>query len=242
VKSTGRVPTPPSPEALAQAFDRIFDPMTTGATELVLVRHAEPDFRAAQDTADPWDPPLTERGRAQAMRLALRLRTGTLDAVYASTMRRAFETAAIVAAAHDLPVTHVHDLREITFDPRKLVSAFADGEHRNASTDTAMRFLISSDWNALPGFEPSERFRQRVLDAMRGIARRHAGQRVAIVCHGGVINAYLGLLLGMQRDMFFLPEHASLSVVRVRDDLSTVRSLNDHAHLAPATSRQRGRA
>lgn len=53
-----------------------------------------------------------------------------------------------------------------------------------------------------------------------------------------MINAYLGMRLGIQRDMFFMPEHASISTVRVLDNLSALHTVNDHAHLLFATERQ----
>jgi len=56
---------------------------------------------------------------------------------------------------------------------------------------------------------------------------------VVVVTHGGVINIYLSMLLNIPRDMFFLPEYASISVVRSLHDLKTIHSLNDFAHLLP---------
>jgi probable phosphoglycerate mutase len=233
------IPRPPgdqrSPETLNEAFSRGFSLPSSETTELILVRHAEPDYPAARISEDPWDPPLSERGRAQAMRLARRLKSLEVDAVYASTMRRAFETAAIVAAAQDLPVTHVYELREIGFDPAALTHALRPDDR---AADLAARFLASPHWDTPPGFEPSEEFRRRVAEATKAIAERHPGQRVVVVSHGGVINAYLSLRLGIQRDMFFMPEHTSISVMRVLEDLSALHSLNDHAHLLFPKDRQ----
>jgi probable phosphoglycerate mutase len=219
---------PRSSETLTDAFSRGFNLPSTDTTELIMARHAEPDYPAASNGDDPWDPPLSERGRAQAMRLARRMKSTGVDAVYASTMRRAFETATIVAAAQDLPVTHVYELREITFDPAALTRAI---ERDDSPADLAARFLASPHWDTLQGFEPSEAFRRRVAEATKAIIERHPGQRVLVVSHGGVINAYLSMRLGIQRDMFFMPEHSSISIVRVLDDLSALHSLNDHAHL-----------
>ena len=54
--------------------------------------------------------------------------------------------------------------------------------------------------------------------------------------HAGVINAYLSMVLDIQRDMFFLPEHASISVLRVLRDLWAVQNINDFSHLLPTFS------
>jgi len=146
-------------------------------------------------------------------------------------MRQALETSAFIAAARDLPMVRVRQLREIEFDAAKLAARAADGQ--KLAADLAIRFLNGPRWDSLPGFEPSRQFRHRVVQALEGILAHHPGERVVVVTHGGVINAYLSMLLDIPRDMFFLPEHASISVVRSLRDLTTVQRLNDFAHLLP---------
>jgi probable phosphoglycerate mutase len=76
-----------------------------------------------------------------------------------------------------------------------------------------------------------------VVQGVDAIISRHPGERVVIVTHAGVINAYLSMVLDIPRDMFFLPEHASISVLRVLRDLYAVHNLNDYTHLLPNFSR-----
>ena len=215
------------PESLGRAFGRLFALDSSEATELTLVRHAQPDYDQASDD-DPTDPPLTNAGRCQAMRLAMRLRDAHIDALYASTMRRALETAAYIAASRDLPIERSESLREVRFDP---TFAQVAGKNGALSAELAQRFLLNPSWDALPGFEPSRQFRRRVIEAIEAIVARHPGQRVVVVAHGGVINAYLSMVLGIERDMFFLPSHTSITSLRVLRDLYAVRSLNDATHL-----------
>jgi broad specificity phosphatase PhoE len=219
------------PEPLGEAFSRLFKLQTAEAAELILVRHGEPDYRAAGNGKDLWDPPLTERGRWQALRLAIRLRRMHVDAVYTSTMRRALETAAFIAAAKDLPMIRMHQLREITREPGALERAEFDASRLTG--EVVVRLLNNPTWDALPGFEPSHQFRRRLMSALEGISAERHGQRVVVVTHAGVINAYLGMILDIPRDLFFLPDHASISVVRSWRDLSAVQGLNDVAHLLP---------
>ena len=84
------------------------------------------------------------------------------------------------------------------------------------------------------GYEPSERFRLRVAYAMEAIVAAHPGQRLAVVTHGGVINAYLSMVLDVPRDMFFLAENTSISVVRAVGGFYSIGYLNDASHLQPA--------
>jgi probable phosphoglycerate mutase len=216
-------------------FENLFRLNSTDTTELIMVRHAEPDYRAANGSHEAPDPLLTERGRSQAIRLAQRLRTTQVDAIYSSTMRRAIETATIVAAAKDLPIISAPQLREVAVGARVLRNGAKDDPQKLAS-QVLMRFLNNPRWDAIEGLEPSREFRNRVIQAVDAIMTRHPGQRVVLVTHAGVINAYLSMVLDIQRDMFFLPEHASISVLRVLRDLWAVQNINDFSHLLPTFS------
>jgi len=212
--------------AVSEALDHIFLLQSAEATELLLVRHAEPDVRGAQKAGNP-DPPLTERGRCQAMRLAMRLRRERLDAIYTSTARAALETAAVVAAARDMPMIRAPQLGGINCNPRTPGRA----DRRRLATEATVRFLNNPRWDALPGFEPSRQFRHRAIQTIESIVSRHPGQRVALITHEAVVNAYLSMVLDIRRDMFFLPAHGSISAVRVLHDLYGVQNLNDCSHL-----------
>ncbi len=221
-----------APKALSDAFKQLFSFRRVGAAEVLLVRHGEPDYDGIRGNESPLDPPLTARGREQAMLLAAQLERSSVNAVYSSTMRRAAETAAYIAAVNSLLVARIDDLREVSYDP-EAVERLDDGGPSLAG-DLARRFVATPRWDSLPGFEPSRTFRRRVIEAIEGIISRHPGERVAIVCHSGVINAYLSMLLGIQRDVFFMPAHASVSTIRSSGDRYAVVQLNDTAHLSSA--------
>src|SRR5262249_58138144 len=78
-----------------------------------LARHGETDWNRARRWQGHADRPLTERGRAQAVALAERLADIALDAIYASDLRRARETADFVAARQGLAVLELRELREV---------------------------------------------------------------------------------------------------------------------------------
>ena len=59
------------------------------------------------------------------------------------------------------------------------------------------RFVREKRWDVSPYSESSAEFRRRVVTVVEGILALHEGSHLAIVCHGGVINAYLGHLLGL---------------------------------------------
>ena len=76
------------------------------------------------------------------------------------------------------------------------------------------------------------RFRAEVVDAVESIIAAHPGRRVAAVCHGGVINAYFGHILGIGRNSFFTPDYTSINrVAASRSGVRSVLRLNEVGHL-----------
>ena len=63
------------------------------------------------------------------------------------------------------------------------------------------------------------------------ILKRHPDGNILVMAHGGVINAYLGPILGIDREMFFLPDNTSLNSVEVDGDERRIKFLNDVRHL-----------
>jgi broad specificity phosphatase PhoE len=70
-----------------------------------------------------------------------------------------------------------------------------------------------------------------VRRAIDGILERHPDGDIVVICHGGVINAYLGPLLGIRHEMFFIPENTSVSSIELDERGPRVRFLNDILHL-----------
>jgi probable phosphoglycerate mutase len=133
---------------------------------------------------------LTELGRRQATALAERLeRTGEIDAdvLLTSTMRRAHETAQLIAPALDRPLVLEAGVREHEPGPEVDGMSFDDFEARygtpNWDTDP---FVVG-----FPGGETLADFTHRAARALHHIVHEHADQTIVVVCHAGVINAGL---------------------------------------------------
>jgi broad specificity phosphatase PhoE len=192
--------------------------------ELLLIRHGEPVKIVEAD--GPVDPELAPRGQLQASRLGEYLGEEGLDALYASPMRRAQETALAVAAPTRLPVVTVEGLAE--FD--RFATSYIPIEEMRATKDERFLAMLEDDFS-LYGIDMAE-FRREVTATVEGIIGANPGRRVAAVCHGGVINAYVGHVLGMTRNSFFAPDYTSVN--RVGASRSGVRSLlrlNEVGHL-----------
>jgi len=82
-------------------------------TTILLARHGETEWNRIGRYQGWADPTLNETGREQARSLAAQLRSTPIDAVYSSDLRRAHETAEIVAEPHGVPVVVEPGLREV---------------------------------------------------------------------------------------------------------------------------------
>lgn len=186
--------------------------------ELLLIRHALPIRVDEGSVEGPADPALSGQGHAQARALADWLADEQVDALWSSPMRRARETTSPVATRLGLDVTFDEGLAEFDKD----AASYIPIEELKASGDPR--------WNEVP--EQPEHFKAVVVETVERIVAAHPGQRVAIVCHGGVVNAYTGHVLGLDEPLFFLPTYTSISrVFAASTGQRSIASLNEAAHL-----------
>ena len=201
---------------------------------LYLVRHGESDFDTTEFSTsargDQWDPPLSARGREQANLLADRLVSMIPPvAVYSSPLRRARETADAFAGRVSMEVGVEQDLAEAHLGEwegkpfEEILRADEQMLHRIRNQEPI--------WRHAPGVEELAPFRARVGAAVEDILARHPSGNVFVVCHGAVINAYLAPILGVDHEMFFVPENTSLNSVVAEGQDRRVRFLNDALHL-----------
>jgi probable phosphoglycerate mutase len=194
--------------------------------QLLLVRHAEP-VRIDPGRGMPADPHLTDRGHEQAARLADWLAAEAVDHVITSPKRRAIETATPLADALGITAEVVDDLREYDSDADEYIPV----EHMRAAKDDRWFAMIEGRWEDYGG-EPVHTFRARVLPCIDSLVSRYPGRRVAVVCHGGLINVYTARVLGLDSPLWFHPEYTSISRVEAaRGGERSLITLNETAHL-----------
>jgi broad specificity phosphatase PhoE len=147
-------------------------------TTLLLVRHGETDWNAVGRLQGHTDRPLSDYGRRQARQLAEELVGEEPDAIYASDLARARETAEIAGERLGLPVVLDADLRE---------KDWGSWEGLTAVERDRVEFVGES----------TETHQQRMLRALRRIAERHPGGRVLVVTHGGSMRRVQTAAMGM---------------------------------------------
>lgn len=195
-------------------------------TTVLLVRHGHVDPAAGTQAADP---PLSADGHRQAETTARAFTAGlfgSLDAVVTSTMRRARETAAPLAAALDL--TPSPDERLVELDHGW--TSYGTGGHLYQTRAAMYEALSAGRWGP-DRFDPTA-FADRVQAAVDDVVAAHPAGTVAVVCHGGVVSAYLSRVLGVERVVFFIPDNCSVTrVLAEPDGYSELLSANETLHL-----------
>lgn len=196
-------------------------------TLIDLLRHGEPEggvrFRGHSDDL------LSATGWAQ-MRAAAAT-AGGWEAIVTSPLRRCADFAAELAARLGVPLESDPCLREIGFGAWEGLTA----EQIAASEPAALeRFWRDPAQYTPPGGEPLAAFEARLAAGWSDVLQRHAGKRILLVCHGGVIRLILAQILEMPRSHLFRLNVPFASASRVRVRGSGATALAELVHLGGA--------
>ena len=219
----------------SQAPEREGRSVSDAERRLYLIRHGKADRRSAGECTTVRgvvaDPPLDAAGRDQAAVLARRLaKMPTPAAIYCSTLTRARQTIRPFVEATGASVVYDEDLAEWYGGAWE----FKEFEELLAEHQEIPRRILLQDplFHLAPGGEPFDAFQRRVIDAIEGALAANLGGDLWVVCHGGVINAYLSWFLGLEgQDMFFLPPNTSINTVKVSGERRALWFLADDAHV-----------
>lgn len=152
---------------------------------MLLVRHGETDWNRAGRIQGHTDVCLNELGHRQARALATALEDEVLDAIVSSDLQRAIQTAGPLARARELAIELDAGLRERCFGAYEGMDWTAI--ERQSASD-AQRWRQREPDFAPGGGESLRQFSARVLGAVQRFCSDHAGQSVAVITHGGVLD------------------------------------------------------
>lgn len=155
-------------------------------TSFILVRHGETEWNRAGRIQGHADSPLTREGVLQAEAMGRRLARESIDAVIASDLGRAHHTAAILCQHVPLAITAEPRLRERSFGVGEGLT-YAEIDERFPEMFSRVR-QTDPDF-AAPGGESRRQFHERVVSGLIDLSSQHAGRRILVVTHGGVLAA-----------------------------------------------------
>lgn len=155
------------------------------ATRICFVRHGETDWNVEKRIQGQIDIPLNEKGRAQALAMAFNAAHASFKAIYSSDLVRALDTAKALAAREGQEVKPLPQLRERHFGLFQGLTA-AEGEQRYP--EAYQRYAARDPRYDFESGESLLELAARVAEAVDWMVRHHAGQTLAAVTHGGVLD------------------------------------------------------
>jgi len=197
---------------------------------LLLVRHGQSTWNHERRIQGQLDPPLSDEGRRQAAQLGRRLAGRRFAGFYASDLKRAIETAQVIAEAVRIEPQAMAGLREIYLGQWE---GLRTEELAERFPDAWTSWSEEPDWDLVPGGERAAAFESRVSGALDSIFARHSEGDVLVVTHGGVIQIALHHVVGRaSRGIFpFRIQNTSMSVLEKRNGRVVVSGVNDIGHL-----------
>lgn len=204
--------------------------MPDSVTELVLVRHGETDWNTQGRIQGQLDIPLNNTGLAQADAVGARLRSESFDAIYSSDLERAMQTARPVVQSSGPAIRREPRLRERHFGALQGLTA---EEAQTRQSQVWQAYKARAAQQDLGGGESLAGFSRRVIDFVDEVLQAHAGGRILLVSHGGVLDmAYrnaTGMPLEAQRD--FPIYNASVNILIRNGARWEIAAWGDISHL-----------
>ncbi len=159
---------------------------------LYIVRHGETVWNVQKLLQGQKDSRLTEKGIEQAQDLAKKFKTMSFDAIFSSDLLRAKRTAEILAVEHNLAIQTNKLLRERHFGRLEgtKISDLDNGSDKlfekfqTLSSKERSRFRFANEEN-------DEEIVSRFITFLREVSVTHAGKRILVVSHGGIMRVFL---------------------------------------------------
>ena len=203
---------------------------------LLFVRHGESEGNLRRIMQGWLDLPLSELGARQAEVVARRVANAGATRLYASPLRRAWQTAERIAAVTGLPLEPAAGFREYGY-----------GEAQGLTWAEAVdRFGVGTgDWGTgkVPGEEGASVFHARVTAAFDELAERHREDVAIVVSHGGTIARLVVHVLGAPVTAylpFATPSNVSITAFAWDRDRVVLAGLNDACHLEELSAHNEG--
>jgi probable phosphoglycerate mutase len=204
-------------------------------TNVIIVRHGQTEWNIAGIRQGHLDSRLTEKGLTQAKALAQRLGRERFTALYSSDLGRAVQTAMAIAdvTCHEIVTDarlrerHLGIFQGLTAD--EIMAKYPE-ERRQFRT-------LGPDY-VIPGGESMRQQVERNVEYLNELARKHRGEQIVVVTHGGVVSGFfrhtLAIPLDAPRRFEFV--NAGLNLFAREEENWILLTWGDVSHLAPGAA------
>lgn len=162
-------------------------------THLYLVRHGRTDWNALRRIQGRIERDLDEEGKKEAQDAALLFSKEALSAIYSSGMRRAYDTAQIIATYHNFEVQVIEELHEGSYGACEgmFVHEFEKKWEEALEKKKQLPLAERLQFKLADDMETDWEIVQRTLPHLHHICKKHLGEKVLIVSHGWVMRALI---------------------------------------------------
>lgn len=195
-------------------------------TRFIIFRHGQTDWNIEHRLMGKRDISLNDVGKEQAEKLALRFITEQINVFYCSPLKRAKETANIVAGKHGKQAIIMNDLIEMNLGKfegktkKVRVKMFPEFEVANDKHRTKMGMETFSDW--IP------RLKTQTIPTL---LKNHKGKTIVLSTHDQKMRAIL-VALGMQKEVKGETiRNSAVSIIEINDGNINIICHNDTSHL-----------
>ncbi len=196
---------------------------------IILVRHGKTDWnQELRIQGGSSDTPLNEEGRYQAEKLALRLSRCNIQAIYSSPLKRAFETAQMIAKHHNIEVVVEKSLREIEAgDMEGLTSAELGVRFSELLTRDGVSYRV-------PKGESLVDLQQRSWNFIQSINRVHVGSELVVVSHYFAVLTILcsALMVPLSHITRFRLSTGCINILNLDEKEARLELFNDTGYIA----------
>jgi broad specificity phosphatase PhoE len=201
-------------------------------TLILLVRHGQTELNRAERFRGRSEVPLNEAGLAQAEAAARRIASGWKPmAIYSSPLKRAIQTAEVIARVCGLSYQAESGLIDIDFGAWQEVSVEEAIQRWPQEIDN---WRYRPHLCHIPGGESLDAVRKRGMEALRALVNRHPGDTIVLVGHTVVNQVLLLGILGLGNERFWhlRQGNSAINVIEARNDDFVLVAMNDTAHLS----------
>ena len=199
-------------------------------TKVYIVRHGQTAWNLEEVFRGRADIPLDETGKKEVHLAGEALKDETLHAVYSSPLSRSMETAENIAKFHNLPVTPLEAIIDISYGEWEGVGL---KEVQQQSPDLYALWLQEPHKIRFPQGETLEEVCSRIMEALEDLLIKHRNENIVLVAHRVPNKVICCTLLGLDNSNFWRIQQdtASTNLFTYKDGIWIVAFLNDTSYL-----------
>jgi broad specificity phosphatase PhoE len=193
---------------------------------LIIVRHGETEENLTGVPQGHMQNPLNDNGIQQARKVAERLKAEKMDVIYSSDLKRARMTTEEIIKYHpNVPLHFVKELREINY-------GIFTGDKEGLNKAREESDLSKHEYKPPEG-ESYKEMNERAVAFLEELKKRHMGQTVLLVTHGGIKRVVTGRLMGMSMEEYKKADlgNTAISIINFTDKGHEVMLYNCTKHL-----------